>query len=317
LKMRKVAIGLGQLAVLFIMVYYLVYKNLILNWQTLSSQQWDFRWFPFTASLLAMSLTFAANSQIWRLVIHSLSGTSLRPYRALYIWFVSNLGRYLPGKMWQIAGMAMMARIEGIPALEAAFSSVLSNVICLLAGAAVGLVFLPADLAGKYGSLLIWARLGLPVILAFLYPPFLNRLLAWVSLLTGKPLASRPLRLRDLLLFFALNLVVWLVYGLCFHYFILSVVPEAKLSLSDSIGVYAVGYIIAFLAVFAPGGIVVRELLFTGLLSGSLGVMSATVVALVSRIWLTLAEMVPLVIMLSISGLPGNLSRSLPEGMDR
>jgi len=317
LKMRKAAIRLGQLAVLFILVYYLVYKNLILNWQTLSSQQWDFRWFPFTASLLVMSLTFAANSQVWRLVVYSLSGTSLRPYRAVYIWFVSNLGRYLPGKMWQIAGMAVLARMDGVPAMEAAFSSVLGQVICLLSGAALGLVFLPADLAGKYASLLAWARLGLPVVLAFLYPPFLNRLLAWISSLTGKPLASRPLRLRDLLLFFTLNLVVWLVYGLCFHYFILSVVPEAKLSLFDSIGIYAVGYIIGFLAVFAPGGIGVRELLFTGLLSGSLGVMSATVVALVSRIWLTLAEMVPLVIMLLISGLPGKLSRSHPEGMDR
>ncbi|MFH1068604.1 MAG: lysylphosphatidylglycerol synthase domain-containing protein [Candidatus Glassbacteria bacterium] len=302
---KKIALRLGQSLVLFIIAYYLIYRNLVLNWHRLGEVDWHVHWFPFSASLIGISLIYTANTQIWRLVFRSLSHTDIPFWRSAYIWFISNLGRYLPGKVWQIAGMAAMARAEGAPAAAAATASVVGFVVSLIAGAAVGLVCFPVSAAGKYATYLAWAWIGLPVVLAFLHPALLNRLFGLAARISGKPISIGLYSQRDLLLWFTLNVLVWLVYGLCFHYFILSIVPDAGLALSDSVGIYAIGYIIGFLVVFAPGGIGVREAMFTGLLAASLGEVTATVVALISRLWLTLAELVPVVLLIGVCGMPG------------
>ena len=306
MKWSKYALRLGQILLLFVLGYYLIYRNLILNWQALGQQQWSFRWFPFTVSLLGVALTFVFNSQIWRMIVYALGRQRVAPARAAYIWFVSNLGRYLPGKIWQVAGMAVLARMHGLSAMDATASAILGQVIHLLAGAAVGLVFLPAELAGRFAPVVRWAWLGLPVVLLFLYPPFLRWLLALASKASGKPQVGARLELRELALWFMLNVGVWLVYGGCFYYFVQAVFPGDALTLSAAISVYAVGYIVGFLAFFAPGGIGVRELMFTGLLASVLGEFGATLVAVGSRLWLTLAEIVPVAVLLACYGLPAS-----------
>jgi len=309
-----VAVRLGQVLLLFVVGYYLIYRNLVLNWQALSYQQWSFRVFPFTASLLAVALIFALNSQIWRMIVFALSGQRLKPSRAAYIWFISNLGRYLPGKVWQIAGMAVLARKEGISALSATASAILGQVLHLLAGAAVGLYFLPAELTGAFAPLAQWAWLGLVPVFIFLYPPLLRRLLGCASKWSGKAPVEIKLEIRDLVIWFALNLGVWLAYGCCFYYFVDSIYPQHGLTLPAAIGVYAVGYIIGFLVIFAPGGLGIRETMFAGLLTAVLGELGATVAALGSRIWLTLAELVPVGIALIGGGLPTAGENDLEPG---
>ena len=302
---KKAAVRVGQVLVLFVLGYYLIYHNLLLNWHQLSELDWQLRPLPFVLSMLGISAIFLVNTQIWRMVVLAMGGVNIRPWRAAYVWFISNLGRYLPGKVWQIAGMAVMARAEGLSAMDAAASSVLNHVLVLLAGGVVGLALFPASLAGRFEYLLQWTWLAAPLLLVFLHPGLLNRLLDLAARLAGKPPMTRKLRFRDLLVWFVLNALVWLGYGLCFHWFILSVIPSAGLAWADSAGIYAVGYIIGFLVLIAPGGIGVREFMFTGLLTASLGSVAATVVALVSRIWLTLAELVPVAVLLAVGGLPG------------
>ncbi|MEA1997432.1 MAG: lysylphosphatidylglycerol synthase transmembrane domain-containing protein [Gemmatimonadota bacterium] len=304
MKTGKAAWLAVKLLIVLVICYALIYKNIVLNWRSLGDFEWDFRWLPFTASLLWIALTFAANSQVWALVVRSISGRRIGAARAAYIWFISNLGRYLPGKVWQIAGMAVLARREGISGVDAAASAVLGQVIHLLAGAAVGLVFLPGEFAGRLAPLVKWAWMGLPPVLVFLYPPFFKRLLRLAWRWSGKEGVEIRLTLKDLFFWFTLNCAVWLAYGICFYFFIRSVLPVGALSVSAAVGVYAVGYIVGFLAFFTPGGLGVRELMFTGLLVSTLGELGATVVALGSRIWLSLAELVPVAVMLGAYGLP-------------
>jgi len=305
LSARKLLLRLGQVLLIFILGYYLVYRNLVLNWDSLGEFRWRIAWVPFCGSLLVVSLIYVANAQIWRGIVRALSGVGLTSFRAAYIWFISNLGRYLPGKIWQIAGMAVLARMQGVPAVDATASAVLGQVIHLLAGVAVGLFFFPQGLPQEYLPLVRWAWLALPLVLLFLYPPLLNRLLTLAARVSGRQAVSCGLETKHLLVWFILNVAVWLAYGACFYYFIMSVLPDSTLELSTAVGVYAVGYIIGFLVVLAPGGLGVRELMFAGLLDSALGDRAlATVVALASRLWLSLAELVPLAVVLLIDGLP-------------
>ena len=312
MKISRLAVRLGQVLLLFVVGYYLIYRNLVLNWQALAEQQWSFRLWPFTASLLAVAVIFALNSQIWRMIVFALSGHRLKAVRAAYIWFISNLGRYLPGKIWQLAGMAVLARKEGVSAVGATASAVIGQVIHLLAGAAVGLYCLPAGLGSTFAPLARWAWLGLLPVILILYPPLLRKILRLVSGFRGRQPVEVNLNLLDIAVWFVLNVLVWLAYGCCFYYFVKAIYPQGGLSLQVAIGVYAVGYIIGFLVLFAPGGLGVRETMFAGLLTAALGEVGATVTALGSRIWLTLAEILPVILLLVVWGLPA-AGRNDPE----
>jgi hypothetical protein len=54
--------------------------------------------------------------------------------------------------------------------------------------------------------------------------------------------------------------------------------------------VFAAGYVVGLLALFAPGGVGVRELVFVALLAPSLGAGGAVAVSVGSRLLLTITE---------------------------
>ena len=81
---------------------------------------------------------------------------------ATRIWFVSNLGRYVPGKVWQIGAMGVMAHEEGIGAPAAVGSSLVIALVNILVGfgvvAATGaqaFALLGADGEGLWAPMLV------------------------------------------------------------------------------------------------------------------------------------------------------------------
>ena len=91
------------------------------------------------------------------------------------------------------------------------------------------------------------------------------------------------------------SLLSWIAYGIAFQLFVVGVLGGAAGATSSYIAVYAASYIIGFLALFAPGGVVVRE---SALVAGMvrLGLASqadAFAVAVASRLWLTVVELLP------------------------
>src|SRR4029079_11729625 len=83
----------------------------------------------------------------WRVMSRVLSESP--PFSpAARIWFVSNLGKYVPGKVWQIAAMGALAQRNGVSATAAIGSSLLVNLVSVLAGFAV----IAVTAAGRVGA---------------------------------------------------------------------------------------------------------------------------------------------------------------------
>ena len=59
---------------------------------------------------------------------------------AARIWSVSNLGRYVPGKVWQIGAMTTMAERVGVSPIAAAGSAILNTVVNIATGFLVAIV---------------------------------------------------------------------------------------------------------------------------------------------------------------------------------
>jgi glycosyltransferase 2 family protein len=87
----------------------------------------------------------------------------------------------------------------------------------------------------------------------------------------------------------------WLLYGIAFALFAHGVSPRATGNASSYIAVYTGSYLAGYLALFAPGGVGVREAVLVlamprfGLASAA----DAAVIAITSRLWLTILEILP------------------------
>src|SRR5437773_4095450 len=86
-------------------------RSLVRNWEELRSQplEWSVRpgWLLLSAGVVW--LMYAVLIVAWRIMLAAW-GQRLGGWEAARIWTVSSLGKYLPGKVWAIAGMAVMSQ---------------------------------------------------------------------------------------------------------------------------------------------------------------------------------------------------------------
>jgi hypothetical protein len=87
------------------------------------------------------------------------------------------------------------------------------------------------------------------------------------------------------------NAVAWVGYGFALWLLAQAVLPESNLAPSLAIAAFAASYVAGLIALFAPGGLVVREGLLIALLQGSIGLGPATALAVASRVLLTITEL--------------------------
>ncbi len=249
------------------------------------------QWGWIALATLIVFATYALLNETWRRVILS-TGQSLGFSDAVRIWFVSNLGKYVPGKIWSIAAMTMMARKNNVSPAVAAGSSVLMQLVTIASG--IGVVLVTGAQAVDHPSLAIAVALVILAILASL-PALLPRLGKLAASLTGKDIVLPRLSASVVWMCIASSVISWIAYGISFQFFVRGTLGTAAGATSSYIAVYAASYIIGFLALFAPGGAVVREsAIVTGMLRfGLSGQADALAVAVSSRIWLTFTELLP------------------------
>jgi len=97
---------------------------------------------------------------------------------------------------------------------------------------------------------------------------------------------------RQVLGFVGLYVGLWVLFGLAFFLFARRLTPLGWIRYLPVTGVYALAWVIGMVSVFAPAGIGVREGVLSILLAQYLPEPTAIVAALLSRLWITLAELV-------------------------
>ncbi|HEX6575832.1 MAG TPA: lysylphosphatidylglycerol synthase domain-containing protein [Gemmatimonadaceae bacterium] len=248
-------------------------------------------WALIGLATLIVLATYVLLIETWRRVIIA-SGETLRFRDAARIWFVSNLGKYVPGKIWSIAAMSMMARRSAVSAGVAAGSSILIQLVTIAAGIAVVL----ACGASLVDNPLVVAAVAVAIIAVVALSPRLIEIAAkWAGSLTGKQLSIPRLSAAVIWMTAASSALSWILYGVAFQLFVRGILGSSAGATTSYIAVYAASYIIGFLALFAPGGAVVREsAIVTGMVRFALsGRADALAVAVTSRLWLTVTELVP------------------------
>ncbi len=263
----------------------LVWRAIAHNWDEFRSLHVALALKPGWIALAALVVFAAYAMQIesWRRV---LAGWAQRlPYsRAARIWLLVNLGRYVPGKLWSVAGLMVLAQRAGVAAWAAGASAFAIQAVAL--GTAVPVV--AATTPGAESPL----RLATAATVAVATIAFLawERGARWLAGLAGLVEGFQPLPPWAVAESAALMLAGWLAYGLAFWLLARGLGLPGTLPLTTAAGVFALGYILGLLALFAPGGVGVRELVFIGLLTPTLGSGGAVALSVGSRVLLTLCE---------------------------
>ena len=241
-------------------------------------------WGLVALSVLLVLLDYGLLIQVWRSMLTAWGeGGKLSLKEAARIWFVSNLGRYVPGKVWQIATMAVMAQRRGVSPVTATGASLVVNLANIASGFVVVLatgaaVFQSFSSAGPRTGILVAIILGAGLLLL----PLAFRIAAPLIARVTRDRIQLPAVPAQAIWLAALGTAAaWVVYGIAFQWFSRALVHGEAGGTALYVAAFTGSYLVGYLAVFAPGGIVVRELMLATSLT-SLGLMSAPEAALVA-----------------------------------
>ena len=296
--MRRGWVWAGQV-VLALLVVAFVGRALVRYWDEFRSLSvsLELRAGPIALAAVVVWLTYALLIEAWRRVIRGWGETlGYRP--AVRIWCLSNLGRYLPGKVWGVAGLAVLAQRAGVSGWAAAGSALAMQALAVGTGASAVALFAPGAV-----SPLQWVIAG-ALALAAVWALTSRSLSQGIVRLVRPGTELRALPPGTALAAAAITLVGWLAYGVAFWLLARGLLGDSGLSLAEAIGVFAAGYIAGLLALFAPGGVGVRELVFVAMLTPMMGSGGAVALSVGSRLLLTVTESGAALAALALGGPP-------------
>jgi glycosyltransferase 2 family protein len=217
------------------------------------------------ASFLFAIFLFVFRCLVWRRILKRFGYWIPLP-PAARIWSSSELARYLPGVIWQVAGRVYLVKPYGVPGSVCAASQVLELVIFLLANILLGFGCLVVfGLRHIHGDARVWMYvLGLmvPLLALLLHPRIFYGLMNRVMVRLKKPPLVSRLSGAELT-----RLLVWNILGLSLQSVAVFLLVASPLELHVSklyvvTGAYCLAWCAGFLAVLNPGGLGVREAVF-------------------------------------------------------
>ena len=244
--------------------------------------------------LIAAALATLANLLLtalaWRAVLADL-GSRLPIAAAARVFFVGQIGKYLPGSLWPVVVQAELGRDHGVARRRSAAATLVLILLSAFSALLVvlgSLPFVPAVAENGFG----WVLLLVLPLLVMLHPQVLGRVLDRVMKLIGRPPLGEWTSLRGTAIALGWALGSWLCAGLQVFCLAISLgAPRAWHTLALATGGYALAWAIGLIVVVAPAGAGAREVALAALLSGVLDAGAVVVVVLISRVLFTGADL--------------------------
>ncbi len=250
-------------------------------------------WTPLLEASLLVFVAYAVLIETWRRVLAAWD-TQLPWWTAARIWFAASLGKYIPGNLWSLAALGIMARETGASPVAAAGSSIIVNVFNLVSGLVLVLIF-AARLVPHAAVFAAVAVVSIGGVLAA--PLWLPAIVRLACRITKRDIPLPVIPASTVWLSLAGTAFAWCAYGVAFRLFAIAILGANAVhgGVVLYIAAYTAAYIVGFITLIAPAGIGVREAgIWEGLpLLGLTTYGDAVIVAVISRLWLTVLEVIP------------------------
>jgi len=235
----------------------------------------------------------------------------LRTTTAGRIFFVGQLGKYIPGSVWPVLTQMELGARANVPRTRSASASILTMILSLATGLLVSAATVPF---AHYSAGYDWVFVFVPVILVCLYPPVLNPLLNWLFKLAKRPGLDQPVTLSMLIKPLAWSLLAWLANGAQIWLLADKLGAPAGRTILIALGGYAFAWCVGFVIILAPAGAGFRDALLVAVLAPVLPAGPALAVALVSRAVNTISDL--LVASVAVASRRRALDAGYPDGAD-
>ncbi|MCA9753800.1 MAG: flippase-like domain-containing protein [Gemmatimonadetes bacterium] len=293
--------GFGRLLAVFgaIVAIALLVRTAMGAWDELRVESTRLDWTTAVLATIWLAATFILPIALWRALLR-VAGRHLTFGAALELWSFSNLGRYVPGKVWQVVAMVLVARDFGVSPAVAASVAFVALALQISTGFLVASPI--AGIIGEHSGAFLAAAAASIVCIALLVlrPAIFLRILSRIPL--GRRLEPSVLGSRRTALLFVVGFVaVWTTQGMGLAMLASALGPVSWPEVPRFVGAYALSYVVGLLAVIAPGGLGVREeVLAATLAQAGIQGIPLHVLAILARVWAILAEVVILLWALAV-----------------
>ena len=283
---RRLAGPLRVLVALLILAA-IVYA-VVSQWGDVQKALETLAWQSVVLALVTVVGGTAAGLMSWRSLLAQ-EGHQLSVPTAGRIFFVGQLGKYLPGSVWSVVLQMELAHDAGVPRARTFTTSLAWVGLSISSALTVGLVGLPVIASSD--NPLSWVLVGLlPIALVCTHPKVLTRLVDIALRLLRKPPLPTPFTWRGVGSAFGWLIVTWVLYGI--HLWLLANALGAPGwdGFLRCLGGFALALTAGVLFVVAPSGAGVREGLIVAALAGVMSRGEALGLAVVSRMLFTVTD---------------------------
>lgn len=261
------------------------------HWTELRQYRWDVDPGLLILSVLAHVAVLSWGVHVWGRVLRCFGQPPVAGRTLLRIWFISNLARYVPGKVFQFVALARLSNARGLPASVLVASAIVNAGFVLLA-ALIWSCWMLIQHAGTTQSASVAVGIAVPLAaVAFVHPRPSNLLLAALSRLTKRTVLLWEGSWSTGIALLGLSVLSWAFYGAAYHLFVASIV-DAPLTMHATLsGVNALSFALGYASPL-PGGGGLREISMASLLQ--LSVLPAgvgAILTLAARLWTIAAEL--------------------------
>jgi uncharacterized membrane protein YbhN (UPF0104 family) len=277
------------LTVVFVcVIFFFLIRSLITNWNQIPFTELRFNTFYIVISFFCLAVYFSLLARGWSSIVAELG--SKVPYgKAFWIVSTSQIAKYVPGGIWYTVGRVYLARTEKVKEEIGLLSVVFETFLLMLTNLILFLVSVNFIRGEAYLSPYLSATF-IVVILILLYPPLLNKLLNLGLRVLKKPTVKLHARYLSILKISTYFFALWIAQIAGYFFLINSIYSVGASQLPNLATAYTLSWITGFIVLFAPGGIGVREGMMTLLLSSILPLPLAIAISFITRVWITIFE---------------------------
>ncbi|MFC1725828.1 YbhN family protein [candidate division KSB1 bacterium] len=225
-------------------------------------------------------------------VITKKAGVDLTKKKTWRYWVYSQMGKYIPGKIWMVTSRAYMYKKENVLVRDISYLFILENLMAVTSAGLFGVISLV--LIKSSGSVIWLLTALLMIVLGFVFIKtdiihfILSKLL---KILKKGELREFNIPNKDLLGIFFIYLLQWMFIISGFYLFVTALsqiglhqffYTSAAITLAASLG---------FIVLFAPAGLGVREGILVLILGQVVTTSTAIVISVAFRIFVTIVEL--------------------------
>jgi len=258
----------------------------------LSSFHWRLDYFYLSVAVFMLFSMFLLAVWGWALILNVLN-LKISFKKSMEIWVASIIGKYIPGKIWFLLGRVYLAQKLGIPKAKISLATLLE--IILMQASAIFVYFISlffwqeAPILGSLKPLLIIICI---LCLILMHPRLLEWLINLALKITGRKTIQITVTYRDILYLLFFYMFFWAMFGAAIFFLGRVFYPIPITQLPAICGIWVISVILGVLAFIVPGGLGVREGIFVFLLSFLLPPALTLIIAIFSRILLTVLEII-------------------------